>query len=146
MKQLFFALLSFGVLETKAQSIGDMWNKTKDEVKKEPGHPVFCLRYVDKEFGIESCDNETLAALVATMKKLGSLDWNTTNVSDRHGCGYERIQFSSIRRPRPPHLTPDVDKLIAFRFHGKAPMLGYRNDNTFHICFLDPGFTLYDHG
>ena len=45
-----------------------------------------------------------------------------------------------------PHLTEDVQRLIAFRFAGNAPMVGYRVQAIFYILWLDRDFTLYDHG
>jgi hypothetical protein len=35
MKKVFLAVLSMGIIHANSQSIGDMWNKTKDEVKKD---------------------------------------------------------------------------------------------------------------
>jgi hypothetical protein len=42
-------------------------------------------------------------------------------------------------------VTEEVN-LIAFRFDGKKPMVGYRDGVTFYVLFLDRSFTLYDHG
>jgi len=36
MKKILFALLSIGSLATQAQGVGDLWNKAKEEVKKDP--------------------------------------------------------------------------------------------------------------
>ena len=41
----------------------------------------------------------------------------------RHGLGCEKIQQSSIRVSIPKRVTPDVT-LLAFRFYGKAPIIG----------------------
>ncbi|EML0361258.1 hypothetical protein RI835_000583 [Providencia rettgeri] len=62
----------------------------------------------------------------------------------RHGLGFEKIKSSSIKASIPKHITDDVD-LIAFRFFGMSPMVGYRNESTFFIVWLDRSFTLYDH-
>ncbi len=51
---------------------------------------------------------------------------------------------SSFRVVIPPEVTPDVE-FIALRFHGTAPMVGYRNGRTFHGLWLGPGFRVYRH-
>jgi len=65
--------------------------------------------------------------------------------SPRHGLGYEKIARTSIRAPIPTDITDDVT-FIAFRFYGKAPMVGYREGYIFHILWIDRDFTLYSHG
>jgi hypothetical protein len=45
----------------------------------------------------------------------------------------------------PAHVTEDVT-LLSFRFHGKAPMVGYRVGRIFHIVWLDHDFAVYSHG
>jgi hypothetical protein len=48
--------------------------------------------------------------------------------------------------PTGSHLTEDVQRLIAFRFAGNRPMVGYRVQAIFYLLWLDRDFTLYDHG
>jgi hypothetical protein len=73
------------------------------------------------------------------------LTWNEIISSPRHGVGYEKIAHDAIRSPIPTHIKSDIN-LIAFRFCAKAPMVGYREENIFHIGWLDRDFTLYSHG
>jgi hypothetical protein len=49
-----------------------------------------------------------------------------------------------IKATIPSHLQSDIN-LLAFRFCAKAPMVGYREGNVFHVVWLDRAFTLYDH-
>ena len=107
--------------------------------------PVFCFRYVDKTYGVDSCTKDEKAALVSTLYKLSQLSWKELRLQPRHGLGYELIARSSIRVGIPKHITEDVD-IIAFRFKGKAPMVGYRDERIFRIVWLDRNYTLYDHG
>jgi hypothetical protein len=58
--------------------------------------------------------------------------------------GYEKIAKKSIRATIPTHIKDDV-VFIAFRFYGKAPMVGYREDVVFHLLWIDRDFTLYQH-
>jgi len=72
------------------------------------------------------------------------MSWAQINQAPRHGLGYEKISHTSIKAAIPPHITEDVN-FLAFRFSGKAPMVGYRKQEVFYIVWLDRNFTLYDH-
>lgn len=107
--------------------------------------PVFSFRYLDKTHGLDSCDKEEKAALVSTLYKLSQLSWRELRLAPRHGVGYEIIDRNSFRVPIPKHISENVD-LIAFRFSGLKPMVGYRDEAIFHIVWLDRSFEVYDHG
>jgi len=51
-----------------------------------------------------------------------------------------------MHAPIPAHVTEDVQRFIAFRFSGRAPMVGYRVQAIFYLLWLDRNFTLYDPG
>ena len=74
------------------------------------------------------------------------LSWSELRLSPQHGLGYEQIPRHALRVSLPSHLTEDVQHLIAFRFAGNAPMVGYRVQAILYILWLDRDFTLYDHG
>jgi hypothetical protein len=77
---------------------------------------------------------------------LSKLTWGDIQCAPRHGLGHEIISRDSLRASNfPAELTHDV-RLLAFRFHSKASMVGYRIDRVFAVLFLDRNFTLYDHG
>jgi hypothetical protein len=84
-------------------------------------------------------------AFADTLHKLSQLTWNDIISSPRHGVGYEKISRNSLRQPIPSHIQIDIN-LIAFRFCAKAPIVGYREENIFHVIWLDRAFNLYDHG
>jgi hypothetical protein len=42
-------------------------------------------------------------------------------------------------------LTRDVT-LVALRFSGLKPMVGYQIDEMFRVVWFDRDFSLYDHG
>ncbi|MEL6880569.1 MAG: hypothetical protein AAFY33_10055 [Cyanobacteria bacterium J06643_4] len=79
------------------------------------------------------------------LRQLSELNWRELRAADKHGLGYEKISKKAIRPRIPLHITDDVN-LIAFRFSGKKPMVGYRNGKTFYVVWLDRNFSLYDHG
>lgn len=107
--------------------------------------PIFSLYYLEKSHCLSNCTKEEKSAFADTLHKLSQLTWNEIISSPRHGVGYEKIARNAICQPIPPHIKTDIN-LIAFRFCAKAPMVGYREENIFHIIWLDRTFTLYDHG
>jgi hypothetical protein len=109
-------------------------------------HPTFCLRHViaDPHFSLEDLDRDNKVALIEKLRRLSQMTWAQINSADRHGMGYEKIAQNSLRFPLPRHITADV-RIIAFRYNGMSPMLGYRDQATFHIICIDPNFRAYQH-
>lgn len=116
---------------------------TEPNFNAEP--PSFCLRYVDPEYALSQCTDDDKLAFVERIQKLSTLTWSDIIQADRHGFGREKIAQTAIRRPIPEHITEDMT-LIALRFSGLKPMVGYQKQRTFHIIWFDCGFTLYNHG
>lgn len=106
--------------------------------------PVFCFRYLDKTHGLERCNKDEKVALISTLYKLSRFSWRQLRLAPRHGVGDERIDRSSFRVAIPQHITED--DLLAFRFSGLAPMVGYRDGAIFRIVWLDRSFRVYTHG
>lgn len=108
--------------------------------------PVFCFKHLDSGHGLDMCESQELCSLVKQLRSLSQLTWRQIKAAPRHGLGTENIPISKLTRPKPKFLSDQIDSLMAFRFDGKKPMLGHRDRDVFHICFLDPKFNLYDHG
>lgn len=106
--------------------------------------PKFSLRYLQKDFCIDCCEKNEKAALADRLFILSKISWADIRKADRHGLGSEKISRDSIKAPIPAHVTEDVE-FIAFRFCGKAPMVGYKLNSTFYILWLDRVFKLYNH-
>jgi hypothetical protein len=119
-------------------------SRTRD-IPPEQQKPIFSLFYLRKDYCLSACTKDEKAAFADTLHKLSQITWNEISSSSRHGAGYERISRDSIRSGIPAHLKEDVN-FIAFRFCGKAPMVGYRDENIFHVIWIDRAFSLYDHG
>lgn len=115
---------------------------TEESPEQQP--PTFSLRYISKDFSLADCTKDEKAAFADTLHKLSQMTWSQINSSGRHGSGYEKISRVSIKASIPSHITEDVN-LIAFRFCGKAPMVGYRDGVTFYVIWIDRNFTLYKH-
>ncbi|EBR9315413.1 hypothetical protein ACOIPX_004710 [Salmonella enterica] len=106
--------------------------------------PTFSFRYLQRGYCIDSCERHEKAALADTLFRLSRLSWAQIRQAPRHGLGYEKVARNAIRAAVPAHITEDVD-LIAFRFCGRAPMVGYKLGGTFYIVWLDRVYTLYPH-
>lgn len=107
--------------------------------------PVFSFHHLSKDYCITKCDNNDRLAFVEKMHKLSQITWEVIRTSHRHGLGSEKIDHKSIRASIPPHVTKEIP-IIALRFNGKKPMVGYKEKNIFHVIWFDRDFTLYDHG
>lgn len=108
---------------------------------------MFCLRYLQSGYDVGNCSKEQQIQLLEQLRLLSQLTWNETRASHKHGLGSEKIPQKQIKRPMPSGLaiTDDVT-LIAFRFAGKNPMIGYRTGSIFRLLWLDHDFSVYDHG
>jgi hypothetical protein len=108
---------------------------------------TFCLRHIvaSDDFSFEDRSDEEKLALINTLRTLSQLTWAQIRGSHRHGLGTEKIDHGQLKFTLPSHVTHDVT-ILAIRFMGKAPMLGYRDGATFHIICLDPNFCAYNHG
>ena len=110
-------------------------------------HPVFCFRYLNKNYNIKKCTAREQQALLEKLHFLSEKTWTEIQFADKHSFGTEKIKQTSIKAGKPPHLSKDVD-FYAFRFDGLKPMVGFRNAKAsfvFHVVYLDRDFTLYDH-
>jgi hypothetical protein len=118
--------------------------QTRD-ISPQQQKPIFALYHLQKSHCLSACTKEQKDAFADTLHKLSQLTWNEIISSPRHGCGYEKIARNAIRESIPSHIQDDVN-LMAFRFCANAPMVGYREENIFHVVWLDRAFTLYNHG
>ncbi len=106
--------------------------------------PFFCLNMLQGKYCLSSCEQEERAAFADTLHKLSKLTWAQIMTSGRHACGCEIISRDSLKFNLPSTVTDDVH-ILAFRFHGRAAMLGYRDGRAYHVLALDRDFTAYGH-
>ncbi|MCC6394513.1 MAG: hypothetical protein IT167_28210 [Bryobacterales bacterium] len=132
-------------MQRRKDEPGNLIVAPKGEEDPDNAPPKFSLRYLSPDYCITACNKEEKAAFADTMKRMSQLTWAQLRQAPRHGLGYEKIERESIRARIPEVITADVN-IIAFRFHGKAPMVGFRaGDGTFHVIWFDRGFQLYGH-
>lgn len=89
---------------------------------------------------------EHKARFAEAIYKRHSLTWSEIKKQNKHALGFEKISVSSIKVPKPDCITDDMGSYLAFRFRGKAPMVGYRQKDVFYVLWFDPKFSLYNHG
>jgi hypothetical protein len=107
--------------------------------------PVFSFRYLQAGYCISNCTKDEKAALATKLREMSQLSWMQLQLAPREGLGKENIARGSIKPGIPKVITPDVTHFWAFRFHGNAPMVGFRSGLVFYVLWLDRAFTLYDH-
>ncbi len=106
--------------------------------------PKFCLEHLQKDYCISKCTADEKAAFADRIHEMSQLTWQQLSQAPRHGQGFESIERKAIKGTFPSVLTQDVT-ILAFRFAGKAPMVGFRSAEVFHVVWLDRTFELYDH-
>lgn len=104
--------------------------------------PVFCLRFLSN---FKHCTSEDHAALASTLHGLGQLTWQQIQCSDRDKSGHEQIPVDRLTGVVLTPFASDQPHVLAFRYKGKAPMLGIREGEVLRILHLDRDFTAYRH-
>jgi hypothetical protein len=91
-------------------------------------------------------DKEKQAQLALTLHRCAQLRWIDLHQAGRHGAGTEWIPKDQIFAPVPLKFA-DQERFMAFRYHGKLPMLGARVNEVFHLLWVERDFgDVYSHG
>lgn len=108
-------------------------------------YPVFCFKHL--KTNCSGKDYKFYFDFIERLSKISSLSWKEINLTHKHGFGTEKMPVGKIKPTLPPFVTPDVKDLIVFRANGdNRPFLGIRNENVFHIIFIEESFgDVYDH-
>lgn len=109
--------------------------------------PQFSFEYMVRGSGysVSCCNDEHRSALLGKLFILSQMTWQEIQNAPRHGLGSEKISRSSFNTALPASIPEDAE-IIALRYHGKAPVIGFRGDRIFYIVLMDHNFTAYDHG
>lgn len=114
------------------------------EINYDNHTPIFSFRYLEENHSISKCQKEEKISFVDKMEKISQCTWRELILSSKHGLGSEKISRESLNVSIPTKITPDVT-FIAFRFYDKAPMVGFRDKDIFHIVWFDREFKIYKH-
>lgn len=108
-------------------------------------HPIFCFKYVHSDYDLNYCSSLEKIALIEQIMRLSKMTWTDIQLAPKHGMGSEKINIASLTASLPTIVTDDVRHLLALRFSGKAPFIGWRNKFIFHVFYIDRNFSLYKH-
>ena len=81
--------------------------------------------------------------MLLTISKLGTRSWKDIFSTQRKGLGTETITFSSL-----PNAKPAATKertYYSIRFGKRGRLVGFRDEQIFHICWIDRDFTANKH-
>ena len=109
--------------------------------------PLFSLeRLQSGRYCLSKLEKDDKAAYADSIFKRRSVTWNDIQRMDRYGLGHEKIEITSLKVAIPKFITEDEHNLLAFRYSGKKPIIGYRIKNIFYVLWFDHDFSVYDHG
>jgi hypothetical protein len=110
--------------------------------------PRFSFRDIitNSKFSFDALEQKDKVNLINTLNVLGHLTWSEIYKQPRHKSGCETIDKEALKFALPSNIPRDCT-ILAFRFNGMAPMLGYKSAfGTFYILAFDPKFKAYKHG
>lgn len=117
--------------------------------KSEVTYPIFCFKHFQKT-SIENCTQTQLFSFIDRLQRLAELGWNEINKGGRHNYGWEHLPVSSIKCKLPQFVTPEVAKVMVFRYNSaNNPFIAIRSEserNLLHILLIEANFgEVYDH-
>lgn len=90
------------------------------------------------------------AHIVSAMIKRRKQKWSDLISADKHALGLEKIAKDAIKTSMKelPRDLQDKAKFIAFRYHEKMAMVGFRDKDVFYTLWFDANFhnkSVYGH-
>ena len=108
--------------------------KSQEPVNYDANPPIFSLEKLQTgKYCLSSLDQENKAKFADAIFRRKSLTWNQIKQEGRHGLGTEKIPKTQINAPIPKFITDDFEFFLAFRYHGRNPMVGYRQRDVFFV-------------
>jgi len=95
-------------------------------------------------YSVPCCGPDNRAALADRLFRLSRLTWLQIRQAPRHGLGTEKIAREAIKPAIPANVTDDA-QLLAIRYNGLHPMVGFRDGRVFNILFVDHTMDCYPH-
>lgn len=109
-------------------------------------HPVFCLQHNQRDYALLDCETDEQAAFAQQLARLSKFTWGEITLMKHQQYGYEHIPSDQLKPNLPGSVDRVVDQYMVFRFqNGDARMIGYRKEHVYHILWVDPKLTAYDH-
>lgn len=115
MKKLFVTLLSLGLLSAQAQSVGDMWNKAKDEVKKDEQKVKDEVEKVKDGGGVKAPTNDEI---IQGLKEALNHGTNNSTAAVSKADGY--LKNPRLFIPWPQEAVDMKNKLVKLGMQKKV--------------------------
>ncbi|MCA9834194.1 MAG: hypothetical protein KC435_09625 [Thermomicrobiales bacterium] len=116
-----------------------------DEITLLSGHPVLCLRHVQRGWGVGELTDAQCREFLVKWEKRAKLTWKQLVQHPRHGLGSELLPSSKFNPSPPQELARD--RYMVFRHEGNLPFTGFRTGDAFHVLWIEKTYNeLYDHG
>jgi hypothetical protein len=105
--------------------------------------PLFSLEHLHPSYSINLCEKDDKVAFAERICELGKMTWASIQASHKHSFGSEIIR--NVNLPKPACIGDRA--IIAFRYSGKKPMVGFRDGRVLNIVWIERQFgDVYDHG
>ena len=106
---------------------------------------MFTLHHLaSKDHCVSSCASHEQAQVALALEKRAQFSWGQLRQMGRKELGYETISRHSLKAAVPTHFTAD-ETPISFRMANHGRLIGFRQDEVFHIVWIDVQFELYAH-
>ena len=104
--------------------------------------PAFSFKHLQKSHCFSKCTAEEKRDFAESIFKRRDSSWSRLVQESRHALGSEKITHGHDVIVPPEFRSV---QLLAFRFSGKKPMIGYRERDVFYVLWFDRDFTVYRH-
>lgn len=106
--------------------------------------PVFSFAYLQNGYGLGRGQTEDKIALYDSIIERSKMTWSQIQNAPRHGLGQEIIKHEAIK-PQIPSIVKEDTNLLALRYNGKKPVVGYRDKDVFYVLWIDSKYSVYSH-
>ena len=104
--------------------------------------PKFSLQHIQDDYCITKCEPNDQLQFIQSMIKRKNISWKELSALPHEKLGCEIIRHLKVQIPK----CAEDKSIIAFRFSGRKPMIGFRERDVFYILWFDRDFSVYTHG
>lgn len=107
-------------------------------------YPRFSLIHIHKKYCLSDCETKEKAAIIDQIHRFSQMTWGEIWDAGKEQMGME--DFPKTRLTALPKIYQDKSKykVYIFRFSEKGRVIGYHEDDTFHIIWLDRNHEVCD--
>lgn len=110
---------------------------------------IFSLRHIQPgKYCFSRLEQKQKSDFAEALFRRKDFTWNDYHQSSKQALGCELLLFDCLKiSSKPVCVTDDLDKVIVIRFSGNdGRIVGFREQNIYHVLWIDCSFELYDHG